>query len=487
MNREKSLVKNSVYSVLYKVLNVFFPLITAVYTARILLAEGVGKVSHAQNIVQYFIMIASLGIPNYGIREIAKNKGDKEKTSKIFTELFLINCFSTTICVIGYFSMILCVEYFRQYEALLLAVGISLVLNYINVDWFYQGKEEFAYIAIRNFIVKLFSLALLFLFVKNTNDYINYAIINCIATTGNYVFNIFNLKGKVQLKFQGISITRHIRPVLILLASSISIELYTLVDITMLGIYCSDSIVGYYYNSTRFARIINSVISSIALVLLPRLSYYYRSGLKTELENIVNRVLHILIVLALPASIGISILANDIICIFFGEAFFSAIPTLRILSVLVAAVALNNYFGTQILLTFNREMDLLKSVVIGAGINVILNLILIPKYFHNGAAIASVVSEMSVLLATYLFARKQIRFKISMRFWITLILSVLLMTIAELGILMLNLPMMIEMILGIVMGVCVYGTCGLLMKNQGIIELYNAIKKLFVDSIKKLQ
>lgn len=485
MNQKKSLVINSAYSVLYKVLNVVFPLITATYTARLLLAEGIGKVSYAQNIVQYFVVFSSLGIPNYGIREIAKCQGDKKDTDKTFIELFLISFCSTTVCIIAYFIMIFRVEYFRRNILLFLAVGISLGLNYINVDWFYQGKEEYSYLALRNCLVKIISLVLLFVFVKDSSDYINYAIISCIASAGNYIFNIFNLKHKVELTFRTINITRHLKPVLILMASNISIELYTMVDVTMLGILCSSNIVGYYHNATRLARIINSTISSLAFVLLPRLSLYYHRGFREELDLVVNRVLHILISLTVPAACGVLLLADDIIAVFFGESFMPAVMTLRILSVLIVAVALNNFLGTQILLTFNREIDLLKSVIIGAIVNIVLNLILIPAYAHNGAAIASVISELSVLFTTYVFVCRKVKLRISSGFWVSLAASVLLMIIVVSGIRFIRFPVLIEMLLGITLGASSYVLFGKLTKNEGIIELNNVMKRALLKLYKK--
>lgn len=468
---KKSLAVNSIYSVFYKLLNVLFPLITATYAARTLLADGVGKVSFAQNIVQYFVIIAALGIPNYGIREIAKRQDDSESTNRVFTELFLINGLSTLACIMVYYGMILGFPYFAEQRLLFITVGLSLVMNLFNVDWFYQGKEEYGYIAARSFAVKLLSLVALFLFVRDTGDFVIYALIHSLAIAGNYLFNVWNLRGRVKLCFKGINVKRHLKPVIILLASSISIELYTLLDTTMLGLWCADEIVGYYNNATKLARIINSIISSIALVLLPRLSYYYNNGKLEEFRSIASRVLKILTVLAIPAVLGVFLLADSMIPVLFGESFLPAIVTLRILSVLVMAVALNNFFGTQILMTVGQEKKLLASVVIGAVVNLILNSILIRPYQHNGAAFASAVSEVCVLLATMIFAWKYIRFRFELRYWVTTFLAAGLLILAVLGVKLLGLPMILELGLGIAAGLIVYILSGALMGNEGVREI----------------
>lgn len=482
---KKSLAVNSIYSVIYKLLNVLFPLITATYAARTLLADGVGKVSYAQNIVQYFVIIAALGIPNYGIREIAKRQDDPDSTNRVFTELFLINAVSTAACVAVYYGMILHFDYFADQRLLFVAVGLSLIMNFFNVDWFYQGKEEYGYIAARSFVVKLLSLVALFLFVRDTDDFVIYALIHSLAVAGNYLFNIANLRGRVKLCFNGIDVKRHLKPVIILLASSISIELYTLLDTTMLGAWCADEIVGYYNNATKLARIINSIISSIALVLLPRLSYYYNNGQLEQFRSIANRVLKILVVLAIPAVLGVFLLADSMIPVLFGESFLPSIVTLRILSVLVMAVALNNFFGTQILMTVGQEKKLLISVVIGAAVNLTLNSMLIGSYQHNGAAFASAVSEVCVLLATMLFAYKYIRFTFELRFWITMLSSACAMVLTVLGVKVLELSLFVELILGIAAGAGVYFLAGWLLRNESVLEIMAIGKRLARKLLRK--
>lgn len=481
MDRKKSLAANSLYSVIYKIVNVLYPLFTATYIARVLLPDGVGKVAYAQNIVQYFVVIAALGIPNYGIKEIAKIQTNKEKVNSLFSELFVINFISTSICVFLYYSMVLMLPFFNTNRTLFCAAGITLVLNYFNVDWFYQGNEEYAYIAKRNCFVKVLSLILVFVLIRDVSDYIEYALIYSLTIAGNYIFNIYSLKSKVVFSLKNLRLRRHLKPIFILLASSISIELYTLLDTTMLGFLCNDDVVGYYTNAVKMARIINSTISSIALVLLPRLSFYYSNGMHKELEHTANRVLKIMISLTFPAAIGLFILADDIILVLFGASFMPAIITLRILSVLVIAVALNNYFGTQILMTFDLEHCLLISVLVGAFVNIFLNAILIPIYAQNGAAVASAISELCVMFMTFLFARRFIRFSISVKYWVSLFISSLTMTAIVSAVKFLDFSYFLELSVGIVLGFLVFAVTGALLRNEAIMDILFILKKLFVN------
>lgn len=475
----KSLAINSIYSVLYKVVNVLYPLLTATYVARILLADGVGKVAFAQNIVQYFVIIAALGIPNYGIREIAKVRAEESMTNKLFSELILINAISTTVCIISYYLMVSLVPFFEVNRSLFLLAGITLILNYFNVDWYYQGCEQYGYIAKRNCVVKLVSLILVFILIHSTNDYLLYALIYSLAIAGNYCFNVYNLRGKVKLVFHDLDLKRHLKPVLILLASSISIELYTLVDTTMLGTICTDTVVGYYTNSVKLARIINSTIASIALVLLPRLSFYYSEKQFDKLRITANKVYCVLATLTIPSAIGLFLLAEEVVFVFYGAAFMPAVITLKILSVLVVAVALNNFFGTQILMTFGLESKLLVSVIIGAIVNISLNSILIPTLEQNGAAIASAISEICVLLATYYFASKFVHFSLGWKYWTSLIISCIALIIAVCVVKLIDLPAIVSLLLATFLGCLVFGILGLILRNDGVISLLSAGKIVF--------
>ena len=159
----KSLFKNSIYFVGYRLINVIYPLITATYVSRVLKPAGVGEAALAQNIVIFLVAVALLGIPNYGVREISKTS--ENDIDRLFTELFLINFVSTLIISILYYSTIdlLCLELNRKLYRI---YGIILLFNVINVDWFYQGKEEFKYITIRTVAVRCFFFIMCFFISK---------------------------------------------------------------------------------------------------------------------------------------------------------------------------------------------------------------------------------------------------------------------------------------------------------------------------------
>ena len=174
---QKSLAKNSLYNIIYTVANILFPFVTSIYVSRILLPVGVGKVASAQNIASYFVTLAALGLPSYGVREFAKVRDNKAERGKLFTELLLLNIVSTTLAVVGFFVLVFINAGFNGEWALYGACGLAIFFNYLNIDWMYKGLEEYGYITGRSLAIKGISLLALFLFVKTRQDYVAYALI----------------------------------------------------------------------------------------------------------------------------------------------------------------------------------------------------------------------------------------------------------------------------------------------------------------------
>lgn len=404
-----SLLQNSFFNIIYRGLNIIFPLITAAYVSRVLSAEGIGKVSFAQNIVSYFILIAGLGLANYGTKEIGKYQSNQKKYSQTFWELFIINSISTFICTLAYVIFILSSGYFVNDKNLYMVVGISLFFNYLQIDWFYQGIEEYKYIAVRSVIIKFVFLFALFIFVKKESDIIPYALITVLGTGLNYVFNVARLKKYVIFSneiFRKLEILKHIKPAIVLLATTISVQLYTKVDTTMLGIIKGDRSVGLYTYAVKIADLILNLVIAVSMILLPRLSLYYHSNKQTEFKNLISFSEKIIIFISMPIIVGICIVADDAVILLFGKEFIMTVPTVKILSLLIIIKSIGYLYGTQVLMTVNQENKLLYSTICGAIINICLNSILIPRMSQNGAAIASVASELIVMIVQMQYARK---------------------------------------------------------------------------------
>ncbi len=421
MKSEKSVLNNYLFNTLYTILNILYPLITIPYLSRILMAEGMGQISFAQSIVAYFLIFAQLGIPRYGVREIAKVRDSSDGLNSVFSSIFTINAISTIICLVVYFFTILYTPFFNDNKVLMMIFGSNLLLNIFNVDWFYSGLEEYKYITLRSLIVKLVSLIMIFLFVRSKSDLISYALIYCFAIGGNYIFNAINLKNYVNIDIKNIEIRKHLKPIIILFATAIAVGIYAQLDTSMLGFLSGIKYVGYYTNPMRLVTLVVNIVTSLSVVLLPRLSYYYDKGNILFFHNMIEKAYKVTLVLGILSFLGTFFLADPIVSILFGNSFLPSNTTLKLLSFLILPLSIGNLFGTQVLIIVNRERELMYTVFAGAITNVILNSILIQNYYQNGAAVASVIAEIIVMILQYYFAKKFLPKLLDIKFFSSLI------------------------------------------------------------------
>lgn len=474
-----SLFKNSVYYVMYRIINVIYPLLTATYVSRVLKPSGVGEAALAQNIVIFLVALAMLGIPNYGVREISVCKSSSLNT--LFSELFLINAISTTIVsviyieVINVFDMPINTELYNIY-------GIILVLNIFNVDWFYQAKEEFKYITIRSAIVKLSSMLAIFTLVKDEKDICMYGLIFALAYAGNYVFNVVNLKRYIKFTFRNLHIKRHLRNIFVLGVTSISNEIYVMLDSLMLGVLATNTELGYYTNSIKLVRILINVVTAMGTVLLPRLSKIKEEKDSLLYNSILDRVVKILLWVTIPCTLGILLLAESINVVLFGNSFLAAADILKILSLLIIPRAFSNIM-LQVLICMNKDTSTSKIYFSGMLINCMLNMILIPVNGAQGAAVASVISEICICFVLFHFAKHKIKVHINFQFIVSVIFAATIMTILVLAarnsMNVMECSSFVILFINICIGVISYVVVSLILKNEIALFLTSKlIKKL---------
>lgn len=403
--RNKSLGKNAVYNIIYKILNVFFPIISIAYVSRVLLSDGVGRISVIQNNVSYFLILATLGIPVYGVREIAKcreNEGDK---NKLFSELFTINIIFTVATYILFNIIVFSNLYFRSEIVLYEIFGLTLLLNIFNVDWLYQGMEEYGYIATRSMIVKIASIIALVSFVKSKDDIYLYAVIQVIAVSSNYILNVLKSRSYVRYSLKNVEIKRHFRPLVYLTLCSVSTELYAKMDITMLDVMKSSNEVGYYSNSQKIISLLINTLVAITAVFMPRLSFLFEKD-KAEFIRLLKSGVELMAFISVPACVGVMIVAEPLVLSFLGEDFLYAVTTVSILSLMIPLKCIGDLICYQVMMCASQEVFLMKSYFITMVVNAINNFLLIPRFGAEGASVASVISEILAFGFVLFYSRR---------------------------------------------------------------------------------
>ena len=459
----KSLAKSAVFNIIYNGLNIVFPLISATYVARVLSPAGMGDVGYAQNIVSYFVMISMLGMPTYGTREVAKCGEDREKLNALFSELFAINGISTGICMAVYCFAVL---FFLKGERTLFVIcGLELFFNFINVDWFYRGKEDFVYITVRSTAVKILSLLFLFTLVKDRGDCAVYALIVCLANGCNYIFNVLRLHREVKFVFHGLCLKRHMKPLTSLLICSIAASLYSKIDITMLGSMTTNVSVGLYSLAFRTISIAIGVVAASTSVFLPRISYYYQAD-REKFAEYVTKGLKIVLFISIPAAIGIFLVSQELMTVLFGEAYLAGHSVIRILSPLLVIRGAGDILCYQVLVSTGKENRFMASYMLAAAANITLNSILIPCMGYNGAAIASVTSELIVNVSLLKYSFQEVRPKLSSRFAVSvacgsaaMVIGVKLVQLAVIGV-------FVDLVSSVAVGCLVYFGVNIVLKND---------------------
>lgn len=381
--------------------NILFPMVTLPYVSRILGVTGLGTVQFAIANMNYFINLAMLGIPVYGIRACASVRSQPDKLKQTVQEIAVINTISTTISFVLLVILVGTVPVLRTEATLYWVLSASMILNVIGVEWFYKAIEEYSYITIRSLIGKIVAIILMLTLVRQTEDYVIYAGLTVLASVGFNVFNFVRLFSILQgpaYPLSTLNLKRHLLPVMLFFLMSLSVTIYSNLDTTMLGFFKGANEVGIYSLAVKIKSLLVAFVTSIGTVLLPRLSVYHSERQEVAFKQLVGKALHFVLLLALPLVVYFILNAKQIVLFISGEVFLSASWPVALIMPSVVFIGLSNITGIQVLVPMNCEQFVVYSTMIGAVVNVIVNAILIRSLGSHGTAIANVISEGFVLL-----------------------------------------------------------------------------------------
>lgn len=405
--RQKSLLKNVIYNIVKTFSSLVFPVITFAYASRILGDLGIGKVSFAKSVVSYFVMLAMLGMNYYGTREAARLREDRQALSQFTREMLTINLCTTILSCALAATCFLSVPRFKAYGSVFIICALAIPLQGLGMEWFYQAIEEYRYITVRTMAFQAIALVAMFFFVRKSQDVAAYAAVTLIASSGSYILNFINVRKYINFGAHGrLEIKRHIKPLLWLFAQVVSIELYTVLDSTMLGFIQGDAAVGRYTAAVKIHRMVNSLIAAVGVVLIPRLSYYIGKGENEKVRQLVDRAYNFTFFLSIPAAVGLFMLSDSMILLLSGSGFSSAGKTMKIMAPIVILIPFSMATNQQTLVPMKQEKLILFSTMTGAVTNFTMNMFLIPRYAENGAAVATVLSELAVAMVCLSNANK---------------------------------------------------------------------------------
>lgn len=412
---QKSIKKNTIYSMLKTGSSILFPLITFPYISRVLLTENVGKINFGLSIVSYFSLIASLGINTYAIRECSVVREDKEKLSNAASQIFSINVVTTNVAYIALAITLICYRKLENYRLLIIIQSLSIVATTLGADWLNSAMEDFKYITIRTVAFQLLSLLLMFIFVHKPEDYMKYAVISLISSAGASITNIWYRRRYCTVHFlpnlkRDIEWKRHMMPIFYLFVMILAQTIFNSVDSTMLGLMHGDHQVGIYSAAHKIHRIINEVVGSLLWVIMPRMSYYFSEKKYDDINTLLRKVLGFNMLLGLPCAVGGISISEDIIRVIAGDAFIEAAPVLQILMVgFIFSLIGGNFLGNAVLLPSKQEKYYMIVCCITAVVNVIGNYIFIPMFAAKAAAGMTAICGLTILILLLFKVDKNIK------------------------------------------------------------------------------
>lgn len=402
------IARNYLYNMLLTLSNLLVPFITIPYISRILDPEGIGAVSFTASVVQYFVLFATLGTNLYGTREIASVRGKPERLNEVFWQVEYLRITATFLTYIV-FSVFLLFSY-PGYRLLYLINSLLIINTALDITFLFQGLEDFAKITIRGLLMRLIGTFLIFLLIHKPSDYPLYALINVTSTIlGSVVmwiyFKRYNLKlAKSSLEHMKYHLIGSIK----LFVPMLAIEVYTVLDKTMVGILSTEAEVGYYTMSQRLVKMVLALITSLGTVMMPRMSNLVATKQHEEAEKYIRVVFDFLTYASVLAMVLILVTIKDFVPLFFGDKFLKVKDLVAYITPIILFISWSNLFGIQVMVPMKKENYLTLSVITGALVNFFMNLILIPRYQSLGAVIGTVIAEFAVTVVQMFLVRKLI-------------------------------------------------------------------------------
>lgn len=391
-----AILRNYIFNIIIVFANIVFPMLFFPYASRVLSPEQFGKYSFAVSVSSYFIATASLGVQSYGLRELAKVKSDPESFKRNFTDLFSITFLSSMGSSVLYFVTVAMFPRLRNELELFLVISMSVVFAFTNLDYFFLALENHKRRTIRLLSIRAVSLIFLFIFVKQPKDYVLFAFIMTFPELVIKFFDIYSVRKYFKFDFTKERLKEHLKPLFIIFFYILSQTAYLNLDSTMIGAMKGNEEVGFYSVAIKMTKIVIPIITSLGVVLSPRIIENIKLGKFKEIFKDIELNLNFIFFMTIPAVLLMGIVADNLVILFSGAKYLKSIFPMRVMLPIIIFISLSSFSVSQVLIPTGNEKKVLKVALIGLTSNLVLNFIFIPKFSIVGAAVATIISEFLV-------------------------------------------------------------------------------------------
>ena len=396
MDTQPSLKKNIAISTLYQILLIILPIVTAPYIARVLGPDQSGVYDYTTSIMTYFAMFAALGTASYGVREIARVRDDAAMRSKLFWEIELMTVMTSSACIVVWFIFIALTP---QYKTIYLVLTMGLLSTMFDISWFFAGMEQFKYTVTKNAACKLIGVILMFLFVKKQEDLLLYVIIIISSTMiGNLSMWLYVPRFVEKVDFRTLTFRKHFHETLIYFVPTVATSVYTVLDRTLIGVITKNKAEnGCYHYAMQIVNMMKALtFSSLNMVLGSRLSFLFAEKKYDEIKEKIADSTNYILFMGIGICFGMIGVAKRFVPVFLGAGYDRVVTMLILMSPIVIIIGISNCLGSQYYTPAGYRKLSARYIIIGAVVNLLLNLVLIPKFWGYGAIVASLIAEGAI-------------------------------------------------------------------------------------------
>ncbi|MBO3304335.1 flippase [Clostridium perfringens] len=404
---KNSLSKNIIFKFLLNIFNVVVPIIIGPYILRVFGPDLIGTVNYSQTIYGYFFIFAGFGVYQYGLREISRVRDDPKKLSQVYTSLFTLTFITNILTTIGYIIFVQFNYSGTEIYVACMILSFNLLANIFYTEWVNEGLENYDFITIKTIIIRIIYVIFLFILVRTSNNLKEYMILLVLSTFLNNIVSFLYIRKSIPLDFSDLKLLKHIKPMFLVVILSNANVLYTQLDKYFIGQYIGMDSVAYYTTAQNISNIINTLLLTVIYTTIPRMSNYIANQGHNQYKILLDKISRMYFLILFPASIGIFVLAKEIILIYGGGKYLAAVPILKIFAIYIVTIGFEAILVNQIMYIKGKEKEQVKITFIGGFINLVLNTVLIwTNYFNEtNAVITTLLANIVVISLEYLYIR----------------------------------------------------------------------------------
>lgn len=412
--KTKSLKINTIFNGIYQILALLAPLLTTPYVSRIFNASILGDYNYYYSILGYFTLVATFGFNYYGTKVIAELRDNKEEKSKAFWSIMFAKALLSILCLGIYFIVFFSLFKGNQ-TAIYIFLSMTLYIVSILVDpiFYFQGNENFVSISIRNTLMRVLTIVLIFVFVKTQDDIVIYSIILSVGNLFATIIMFFSFKkGEINKpKWKELKIWKSFKESFPFFIPSLAVTLFTSLNQTLIGAFSDSAQSGYYSQAMKIISILSGIAGSLSIIMLSRMSYLFHTNNEKEIKKKIAQTFNALWIIAMPLFFGLLFITSRLVPAFFGAGYEGAIPVIYISSIIIILSPINTIYGSIYYKPKNKIWTQIIIILFSSALNVVLSLLLIPKYGANGAAVGRLIAEFAQFPLLFYYAKNDISLK----------------------------------------------------------------------------